>query len=201
MADAKVAIGRAAAGLCQDGDKIIMSGGGTLFQMARFLAPRRMKIFTNSFPVAVHLMASSRNDVALAGGTLVPRDGMILNYFDDGGLEEFAGCHLFMSAGGICERGVLETDAIAARVQRLLLRLAGRVTVLLESAKYRSCSGYLTCPLDRIDTVITDDGVSDMNTTMLPRSGVSVLAVETGGEPGEGPLRRRSGRNSGATSR
>ncbi len=52
----KRAIAREAVELCSDGEPIIINGGTTTFQMVHFLTGRRMPIFTNSFPIAEHLL-------------------------------------------------------------------------------------------------------------------------------------------------
>ena len=52
----KRAIAREAVELCEDGEPIIINGGTTTFQMVHFLTNRRMQVFTNSFPIAEHLL-------------------------------------------------------------------------------------------------------------------------------------------------
>ena len=42
--------------LCEDGEPIIINGGTTTFQMVHSLANRRLQVFTNSFPIAEHLL-------------------------------------------------------------------------------------------------------------------------------------------------
>src|SRR4030088_2053165 len=49
---AKRAIARAAVALCSDGDAIIINGGTTTFEMGEFLRERRLKVLTNSYPLA-----------------------------------------------------------------------------------------------------------------------------------------------------
>ena len=75
----KQAITRAAVDMCKDGDSIIINGGTTTFQMVHPLASRRLQVFTNSFPIAEHLLNHSKNTVTLSGGCLLytspsPRD-------------------------------------------------------------------------------------------------------------------------------
>ena len=49
---AKRAIARAAVALCADGEAIIINGGTTTFEMGEFLRERRLKVLTNSYPLA-----------------------------------------------------------------------------------------------------------------------------------------------------
>ena len=60
---AKRAIARAAVELCEDGEAIIINGGTTTFEMGDFLCDRRLKVLTNSYPLAEILI----HDFAFAG--------------------------------------------------------------------------------------------------------------------------------------
>ena len=75
----KQAIARAAVDLCEDGDSIIINGGTTTFQMVHPLATRRCQVFTNSFPIAEHLLKHSKNTIMLSGGTIYREQNIILS--------------------------------------------------------------------------------------------------------------------------
>ncbi len=59
---AKRAIAKAAVALCGDGEAIIINGGTTTFEMAVFLRERRLKVLTNSYPLAETLMFTPKED-------------------------------------------------------------------------------------------------------------------------------------------
>ena len=65
---AKRAIARRAVEMCEDGDVVIINGGTTTYQMSEYLRPRRLKILTNSYPLAEFLIRETQNRVALPGG-------------------------------------------------------------------------------------------------------------------------------------
>ena len=67
----KRAIAREAVALCSDGDDVIINGGTSTYQMVHLLTTMRMQIFTNSFPIAEHLLQHSKNQLTLPGGTTV----------------------------------------------------------------------------------------------------------------------------------
>ena len=58
----KRAIAKRAVELCEDGDPIIINGGTTTYQMVHHLASARLQVFTNSFPIAEHLLHNSRSE-------------------------------------------------------------------------------------------------------------------------------------------
>ncbi|MEO2038225.1 MAG: DeoR/GlpR family DNA-binding transcription regulator, partial [Martelella sp.] len=75
----KRAIAAKAVELCQDGDPIIINGGTTTFQMVHPLATKRCQVFTNSFPIAEHLLKHSKNTIMLSGGVIYREQNIILS--------------------------------------------------------------------------------------------------------------------------
>jgi DeoR family ulaG and ulaABCDEF operon transcriptional repressor len=49
--------------------------------------------------------------------------------------------------------------------------------VLIDSSKFRQRSSLILCPLSRITTVITDDGVEDREAKMLEAAGVALVVA------------------------
>ena len=96
----KQAIARAAVGMCSEGDSIIINGGTTTFQMVHPLASRRMQVFTNSFPIAEHLLKHSKNTIMLSGGAIYREQNIILSPFDNDVTRNFYAKRMFMARRG-----------------------------------------------------------------------------------------------------
>ena len=58
---AKRAIARRAVALCADGEVVIINGGTTTYQMGEYLRERRLKVLTNSYPLAEILIHETPN--------------------------------------------------------------------------------------------------------------------------------------------
>ena len=97
----KRAIAHAAVGLCEDGDPIIINGGTTTFQMVHPLASRRCQVFTNSFPIAEHLLKHSKNTIMLSGGAIYREQNIILSPFENDVTRNFYARRMFIGAQGI----------------------------------------------------------------------------------------------------
>jgi len=180
----KRAIARAAVELCADGDPIIVNGGTTTFQMVHYLVNRRMPIFTNSFPIAEHLLKHSKNTVVLPGGTIYREQNIILSPFENDGSRNFYARRMFMGAQGLGPLGLMEGDPLLIQAEQKLIDQAEELVVLVDSSKFRQRSSLILCGLSRIATVITDDGVEDRDAKMLDSAGVSLIvaSVESGKE-------------------
>ena len=177
---AKRAIARAAVGLCADGEMIIVNGGTTTFQMGEFLRDRRLKVLTNSYPLAEVLIHNSKCRVALPGGEVYREQGMIVSPFEEDAIQHYSASRMFMSAISIGPLGVIEGDPLLARAESKLLKRADRLVVLADSSKFVSRGSLVVCPLSRIDTVITDAAAPAAALDMLREAGVQVTVVADG---------------------
>jgi len=157
----KRAIARAAVDLCEDGDPIIINGGTTTFQM-------------------VHPLASRRCQVMLSGGAIYREQNIILSPFDNDVTRNFYARRMFMGAQGIGPLGLMEADPLLIQAEQKLIGQADELVVLVDSSKFEQRSSLVLCPLSRIDTVITDDGISDKAASMLEAAEITLIVAETG---------------------
>ena len=174
----KQAIARAAVNLCEDGDPIIINGGTTTFQMVHPLANRRMQVFTNSFPIAEHLLKHSKNTVMLPGGAIYREQNIILSPFENDVSRNFYARRMFMGAQGIGPLGLMEGDPLLIQAEEKLMGQADELIVLVDSSKFDARSSLVLCPLDRIDVVITDAGISDRAAAMLEAAEIKLIVAE-----------------------
>ena len=173
----KRAIAREAVELCKDGEPIIINGGTTTFQMVHFLTGRRMPIFTNSFPIAEHLLKHSKNTVMLSGGTIYREQNIILSPFDNDVTRNFYARRMFMGAQGLGPLGLMEADPLLIQAEQKLIDQADELVVLIDSSKFRLRSSLILCGLSRIATVITDEGIEDREAKMLETAGVALIVA------------------------
>ena len=174
----KRAIAREAVELCRDGDPIIINGGTTTFQMVHFLTNRRMTVFTNSFPIADHLLKHSKNTVMLSGGTIYREQNIILSPFENDVTRNFYAKRMFMGAQGLGPLGLMEGDPLLIQAEQKLIDQADELVVLIDSSKFRQRSSLILCRLARISTVVTDAGLEDRDAKMLEDAGVSLVVAK-----------------------
>ena len=177
---AKQAIARAAVDLCDDGEPIIINGGTTTFQMVHPLASKRMQVFTNSFPIAEHLLKHSRNTIMLSGGAIYREQNIILSPFDNDVTRNFYARRMFMGAQGLGPLGLMEADPLLIQAEQKLIGQADELIVLVDSSKFANRSSLLLCPLNRIDTVITDDRITDRDAALLEAADVTLIVTTPG---------------------
>ena len=173
----KQAIAAAAVELCFDGEPIIINGGTTTFQMVHPLASRQMQVFTNSFPIAEHLLKNSHNTVLLSGGVIYREQNIVLSPFDNDVTRNFYAKRMFMGAQGIGPLGLMEQDPLLVQAEQKLIGQAEELVVLVDSSKFANRSSLILCPLERVDTIITDEGIDDRTAAMLDSADITLVVV------------------------
>jgi DeoR family ulaG and ulaABCDEF operon transcriptional repressor len=178
---AKRAIARRAVEMCEDGDVIIVNGGTTTYQMSEYLRRTRLKILTNSYPLAYFLIHETENRVALPGGEVYRDQKLIVAPFDDDAIQHYAARWMFMSAISVSPHGLIEGDPLIARAEAKLLRRADKLVVLADSSKFQTKGSLVVCPLSRVHTLITDTHAPESGLQMLRDAGVETIVVEPEG--------------------
>jgi len=175
----KRAIAREAVALCKDGDDVIINGGTSTYQMVHLLTNKRMQIFTNSFPIAEHLLQHSKNQLTLPGGTLYREQNIILSPYENDVTKNFCASRMFMGAHSVGRLGLMESDPLVIQSEQKLLGQADELVVLADASKFARRSSLLICSLERIDVLITDDRIDDASVNMLEAANVQVIIAQT----------------------
>ncbi len=177
-AAAKRAIAKRAVEMCEEGDVVIVNGGTTTYQMSEYLRLTRLKILTNSYPLAEFLIHETDNRVALPGGEVYRDQKLIVAPFDDDAIQHYAARIMFMSAIAISPHGLIEGDPLIARAEAKLLKRADKLVVLADSSKFQIRGSLVVCPLSRVHTLITDAGAPEQGLQMLRDAGVETVVVQ-----------------------
>ena len=183
-ASQKRAIARAASELIEPGESIIINGGTTTFALAEFLVDSELDILTNSFPIAAKLLSTSRNRITLPGGTIYREQSIVLSPFENDAVESFWGSKLFTSCYGLNRCGIMEADPLIVQAQTRLLKRTQHVVVMADSSKLRRHSAMVVAGLERISTLVTDDGARQEELEAFAAAGIRVIVANVS-EPDE----------------
>lgn len=178
----KKAIAKVAASFCVPGEAVMIDGGTTTFQMCPHLAGLNLQVLTNSLHIVGELINQSGTRVLVPSGTVFPEQAIILSAFGEDGMPKFHAPKLFMGAGSIGPQGLMQMDIILVAAERRLIERAEELIVLVDATKFGASSGNVVCGLERIDTIITDDRVSDSAAAMIERAGVRLIVASEDGQ-------------------
>lgn len=155
----KVAMARATAGLISDGEVLMLGAGSTAFTFAKRLAAenRRCLIFTNSMSAAACFPVGSRARVMLAPGEYDKAEGCTLGPETTSFLEKFWVDTAVLSVSGLSVNGGTEVIFGLAWVERAMVARATRLILMVDHTKFGRSSLELVCPLQEVDTLVTDE--------------------------------------------
>lgn len=174
----KAAIGKAAAALCTAGESIIIDGGSTTLQMCPHLEGLELQVVTNSLHIVSALLPQPRTRVSLPAGTLFREQNILLSPFDDDGSAHYQASKMFMGAAALGAAGLMQTDVILLQAERRLMKRARSVVLMVDSSKFRMSGGPVLCDLKSIGTVVTDEGISEIDVRMVKRAGVDLVIAK-----------------------
>lgn len=86
-----------------------------------------------------------------------------------------------MGSQCISPLGIMETDFIWARAKQRLMHQAEKIIAVADSSKFKGRGSLIVCPLERVDVVITDDGIEQDGLAMLREAQGEVLVARTRG--------------------
>ncbi|NIP85653.1 MAG: DeoR family transcriptional regulator [Planctomycetales bacterium] len=174
----KCAIARAAVEWIEDGETLLLDGGTTTYEVARLLVGRPLQIVTNSMPVANLFAASSDSDLVLIGGNVHLRTGVTLGPYAHSMLGDLNVRRAIMSVAAVNERGYYNSNILQVEIQQAMVAAADEVIVVADSTKFGHSSLARMCPLDEVDRLISDDGLTPAWQTKIQNAGATLKIAE-----------------------
>lgn len=173
----KEAIGKAAAMLCAPGEGVMIDGGSTTLQMCDHLNGLNLQVLTNSLHIVQALIEQPGTRILVPGGAVFREQNIILSPIGEDNMPRFYAPKLFMGATSVGAGGVMQPDPVLVASDRRLIERAEELILLVDSSKFSGYSGHVVCALEEIDTVVTDEGISDAHARTLEAAGVRLIVA------------------------
>jgi DeoR/GlpR family transcriptional regulator of sugar metabolism len=173
----KKAIARAAAGMVEDHDTVLLDGGSTTYEVARLLVGRPLHIITNSLPVANLFASDAKSDLVFIGGNVCPRTGVVRGPYADQMLAQVRVRKTILSTAAVSEEGFFNNNMLLVETERAMMRAGREVIVVADSSKFGHQSLGHVCSLCTVDYVVVDSHISDTWRNKLDAAGVKLLVA------------------------
>jgi DeoR/GlpR family transcriptional regulator of sugar metabolism len=136
--EGKSAIGRAAAGLVENGMVVLLDSGATTLKVAEALATKvDLTIATNSLPIALVMCRVPGTRVHMLGGEIDCVDEAAFGIEVIEALDRFRFDVAFVGAAGISEDGeITDFTRVAAEQRSRMLRAAKRAYLVADRSKF-----------------------------------------------------------------
>lgn len=171
----KQLIAQAVADMVDSGDVVLLDGGTTTLEVARRLIGRSLTVVTNSVPIVNLLINQSGIELIAIGGYVYPKTGVALGPIAQAALKAVHARRLIMSVGGITAAGLFNSNSLLVETERQMMESADEVWVVTDSSKFGHSALTHLAPLQAMDRLITDEGLTDEWRQRLEDAGVDVV--------------------------
>ncbi len=182
----KVAIGKAAAELVENGDSIFLDSGTTILRLAEALilkvqagALQNVVVVTNSL---THIEGLAKwCKVILIGGEIRSERRDVCGSIAEKNLSMFHVDKAFLGADAVhAQKGLMTTDERTSKMDEVVISHADRTFAVVDSEKFNRTSFMSYAELGDVDAIITDDGLDKETRQAFAQRGIALRIV--GGE-------------------
>lgn len=182
----KQRIGAAAAALVNPGMVVGLNGGTTTTEVARALAARPdlasgtdgtpLTVVTNALNIANELLVRSRMKIVVTGGVVRPQSFELVGPLGGGILREVTLDVALLGVDALdVNLGAAAHHEGEAAMNALMVGRARRVVIIADSSKLGGHAFARICPVDRIETLVTDSGAPESVVSRFQAAGVNVV--------------------------
>jgi DeoR/GlpR family transcriptional regulator of sugar metabolism len=178
--ESKRRIGKKAAGFVEVGQTIFVDAGTTTVEIIKHLPSDfdYLRVVTPALNVAMAATYHTYIELVMPGGILRNLTRSLIGAQTLRSLEIFNADILFLASGGFSvEHGVTTGNLLEVEVKRTMVAHAKKVILTADSSKFGRILSLKVAPISAIDTIITDNQLSDSDTQTLKQLGVDVLRV------------------------
>jgi DeoR family transcriptional regulator of aga operon len=184
----KQRIGMAAAALVASGMVVGINGGTTTTEVARALATRpdlvggndgtALTIVTNALNIANELIVRPHIKLVVTGGVVRPQSYELIGPLATGILRDLMLDVAFLGVDAVdVQLGAAAHNEGEAAINQLMAARARRIVLVADSSKLGQHAFARICPIDRVDTLVTDSLAAQELTGGFTTAGVEVIRV------------------------
>lgn len=179
LPDIKAAIARAAAAFIHDGDSIMIEAGTTTALIGRYLLGKSdVRVVTDSTLLLPYARSNPSVHFTFVGGIFHPEAESMTGSIAVQHLEQFHVKTAFIGTDGFSLENGLTTHMMeATEVVRTMHHRSERTVLLADSGKWGKAGFARIIPLEEIDSLVIDDGLSKAAQDDIQALGVELLIV------------------------
>lgn len=179
-AEAKEAIGAAAAALIPNGASLFINIGTTTEAVSKALLDHSgLLVITNNINVANRMRVYPRLEVVIAGGVVRPSDGGIVGEAAAGFFSQFKVDYAIIGASALDEEGtLLDYDYREVKVAQAIIANARHVILVADQGKFSRSAPVRIARIDQITTFVTDRCPSETFRALCIAAGVTLVEAQ-----------------------
>jgi DeoR/GlpR family transcriptional regulator of sugar metabolism len=173
----KKQIAQEALKLISNNDYIILGSGSNIHYLSKIIKGfHKLTVLTPSLRVSLELSTDTNVDTIQLGGNVRHSSTSAVGPIAESILSEFSCNKLFLGADGVhLEFGLSTSNALEAHLNQAMIEVAEKVIVLADSTKMNIRGFGKICSLNKIDVLITDNGIDEDLKVKLEEVGIDVI--------------------------
>jgi len=177
----KQAIGKLAVErFIEEGDVVGIDSGSTTLEIVRNLPNIPLTIVTHSLAAANVVAQNKQYSLIVLGGVLQHEANCLCGPQAIAALHKLNINKLFLSTSGLLLPDGLSCNSLAdAEVKQALINSSHKIILCMDSSKVGRAYLARFAALNDIDTLITDDGISDESREAIERQQIQIITVST----------------------
>jgi DeoR/GlpR family transcriptional regulator of sugar metabolism len=177
MTEEKKRIAKYVSSLVRPGNSIFLDSGTTTLYIAEAIKEKKnLTIVTDNLDVAYMVSFDPSSTVIFTGGMIRRDFSVVVGPITEDTISKFKVDITFVACDAIDpDSGLYNVNYLEVGVKKAITK-CGRKTVLVsDHTKFGSCSFAFVCPLDDIDCIISDTGLSPAIVTKLKKNKIDVV--------------------------
>jgi DeoR family transcriptional regulator, aga operon transcriptional repressor len=177
--DEKARIGRRASQLINEHDTIIIDSGTTTIEIAKNLGHLNdLTVISNAINIISQLIQLKNLNLIIPGGYLRKNSLSLVGPLAEKNLQNLYVDKVFIGVDGFdTKHGIYTPNIEEAYFNEIMIKIAKEVIVVCDSSKFHRRSLAYICGIDKIHTVVTDNGIPDEDRKRLEDAGITVLVA------------------------
>lgn len=160
FADEKKHIGRTAASLVKDGNTVVLDGGTTTLQIAKYLEAKDVTVLTNALDIAEELEGKEGIEVILTGGNIRWNTRALVGPVTEATLNRFRVDLAFIGTNAISiEDGITTPNLVEASTKKTMIKIARRAFVVADHTKFDRAEFCQVAALSELSGIITNPAI------------------------------------------
>ena len=164
--------------MVKPGDTVILDSGSTTMLLAEELVKSGdITVITNNLPAAFVLSENPDITLVVCGGTLRHKTRSLHGNITEYALQGIVANLMFVGADGLDAATGITTFNEGYSISGIMAGAAQRVVVVTDSSKFGRRGYNLVLPMEKIDTIVTDTGISEEAKLALKETSTTLILV------------------------
>lgn len=171
-------IAQAAVKMIHEGMTVILDSGSTTMLIAEgLMTAKNITVITNSLPAAFSLSENKDITLVVCGGTVRHKTRSMHGSIAERLLQDINADLMFVGADGIDAVNGITTFNEGYSISGAMVTAANKVIAVLDSSKFNRRGFNQVLPIEKIDIIITDDAMSEVDKLALQKTRVKLITV------------------------